>query len=200
LFAFRRQLYWAFFALAKNPDVQDRLYQDIKEHAAGADPIGVQHIAKMAYLQAFLQEVLRLYPPVGLIARANASSEEFAGFTIPAGTRLVVPIHLLHRHPLYWDDPETFQPERWINVSDAEQERRRFAFLPFSTGGRNCIGHRFATLEAQLILAPIVRTFLIRIAPSQRDTNHTFTTFITMKTKPGLKIVVQDRSRAVEAK
>jgi cytochrome P450 len=182
-------IYWTLFALAQHPDVQERLYQSIilKEKNKDKDK------DKNDYLSAVLQEVLRLYPPVGMTTRISSYPETFAGYHIPANTRLVVSMFLLHRHPLYWDDPETFRPERWLNVSDDEWERRRFAFLPFLAGGRNCIGQRFATIEAELVVAPIVRAFSIQMAPSQRDVSHTFTNSITLKAKPALKIIVQPR-------
>lgn len=187
-------VYWAIYALAKHPDVQERLYEDIIKHAPSpVAEIELNHVEKMEYLKMFLQEVLRLYPPVGMIVRLNTYPETFAGYEIPAETRLVIPPHLLHRHPHYWDDPETFRPERWLNVTNEERERRRFAFLPFSAGSRNCIGQRFATIEAQLIVAPLIRAFRVQVAPSQRDTDFTFTSFITMKTRPDLNIVVQKR-------
>ena len=182
-------LYWSLYALAKHPDVQERMYQDVSQHAPVSENIRLEHIHRMDYFQAFLQEVLRLYPPIGLISRYNTYPEEIAGYHIPVGTRFVLPIHILHRHPQYWNDPEVFQPERWLSDETADR-----LFLPFSFGGRYCIGSRFATLEAQLILAPLVRALRVQLAPSQRDCQHTFKAFITMKTNPPLKIVVQDRN------
>ena len=72
-------------------------------------------------------------------------------------------------------------------------ERRRFAFIPFSAGGRNCIGQKFATMEAYLIVAALVRAFHFDIAPSQKDVEHTFVPQFTMKAKPALCIVVKKR-------
>ena len=150
----------------------------------------------MEYLGAFLQEVLRLYPPVGFFPRVNRFREFLDGVEVPPGTRIALVPHLLHRHPKYWDDPETFNPERWLNVSEKEIERRRFAFFPFSFGGRNCIGQYFATLEAQMIVAAIVRAFRVEIAPSQKSTDHTFSSKITMKSKPLVRLAVQERIAA----
>jgi len=182
------------YALAKTPDLQERLYQRIVEHASDiSQEVTLEEVERMDYLRAVLQEVLWLYPPVGMMTRVNTYPETFAGYHVPADTRLVLPMHLLHRHSKYWDEAESFRPERWINVSDKERERRRFAFLPFSAGGHNCIGQRFAMLEAQLIVAPLVREFCIQIAPSQRQVTHTFVPSATMKAKPALRIVVKPR-------
>jgi len=187
--------YWAFFVLARDADIQEKLYENVMNHAPTSidDKIGAEHVAEMGYLHVFLQEVLRLYPPAGLIPRYNRFKEKFGDVEVPANTRITLSPHLIHRHPKYWDDPESFRPVRWFNVSDAEADRRRFAFIPFSAGGRNCIGQNFATLETQLIVAAIVRAFKIEMAPSQKDVEHTFTTSITMKSKPLFRFVVHER-------
>lgn len=186
--------YWILYALAKHPNLQERLYRNVVAYAPlSFEGIGVEQVGKMEYLGAFLQEVLRLYPPAGYIPRVNRFKETLGGVQVPAGTRIGLSPHLLHRHPKYWDDPEEFQPERWINVSEKEVERRRFAFFPFGFGGRNCIGQFFATLEAQMIVAAIVRSFRVEIAPSQKETDFAFSARITMKSKPLLRLTVHER-------
>ena len=183
--------YWALYALSKHPDIQDKVFSDIEKFCTkGSDTITLEMVDEMEYFHAFLMEVLRLCPPAGMIVRTNVRPEVMGGYSIPEGTRFVIPIHLLHRHPHYWDEPEIFKPERWETM---DEERVRFVFLPFSVGGRNCIGQRFATIEAKLILAPLLRNFRFQVAPSQRDTDFTFTNLITMKSKPALKIVAQNR-------
>ncbi|KAL7566300.1 hypothetical protein ACA910_013626 [Epithemia clementina (nom. ined.)] len=187
-------IYWALYTMAIYPDVQTRLFEDVIKHApAAVEEILMEQVEKMDYLNVFLLEVLRLYPPAGFFSRVNTHEENFDGIIIPAGTRISISPHLMHRHPKYWDDPEDFKPERWYDNSDEELEHRRFAFLPFSTGGRGCIGQQFATMEAKLILAPLVRAFRVAIAPSQRSTEFKFATSVTMKTKPRLKICLKKR-------
>jgi cytochrome P450 len=191
--------YWAIYALATLPDVQERVFQEISQHVKknGNEPLDLETVEEVEYFTAFLNEVQRMYPPVGMITRITRFEETLAGHQIPAHTRLTIPIHLLHRHPKYWKDPESFQPERWIHKDDAAREefmdKIRFVYIPFSAGGRNCIGQRFATIEAKLILVPLIQAFTFQVAPSQRDTDFTFTNFITMKTKPGLKVCVKSR-------
>lgn len=195
-------LYWAVYALAKYPDVQEKLYREILRsipQTQADEDITVEQVENAEYLVAFLNEVLRLYPPVGFLERFNRKEENFCGYTIPVGTRLVISPHLLHRNPKYWKDPEIFLPERWIRTSDNINnendggKNKGFAFIPFSAGSRNCIGQRFSSIEALLIMAPIVRTFRIEIAPSVRNEEFQFTTRVTMKAKPDLKIVVKRR-------
>lgn len=183
------------YALAKYPSIQERVHDDVIQHAprSSVENITLDQTDEMEYLFAFMQEVLRLYPPVGFLFRYNTNTEILGDVKVPPNTRLAISPHILHRHPKYWDNPEEFSPERWINVTHDQAEQRRFAFIPFSTGGRNCIGQRFATMEACMIVAALVRAFQIEMAPSQKDVAHTFTSSITMKAKPGLHIVVHKR-------
>jgi len=186
--------YWAFFALCKYPDIQEKVFQDISKHSpkGKSSEISIQSIEKMAYFNGFMKEVLRLYPPIGMIIRYNVKEENLKGVTVPAGTRLVIPIHLLHRHPKYWKDPEEFQPERWLGEEHPSSHKQ--AFMPFSNGPRNCIGDYFAEMEAKLLMAPLIRHFSLRLAPSLRKSDFNFSLFITMKSNPGLKIVIRNRN------
>jgi cytochrome P450 len=185
----------AIYSLVAYPGVQEKVYKDILKHApkSTSAPLDLATVEKMEYLHAFLEEVLRMHPPVGMISRVTTVKENFGGYAVPAGTRLWIPMYLLHRHPKYWDDPETFKPERWVNRTADDQNETRFAFLPFSACGRNCIGQRFATVEAKLMMAEIIRSLDIQLAPSQKDTKFTFTNRPVMKIKPGLRIVVKSR-------
>ena len=113
---------------------------------------------------------------------------------MPKNTQFAIMTHLLHRNPKYWTDPDTFSPERWLKEEKlVGMDTRGFTFLPFGAGGHNCIGYKFATYEAKLIMAHMIRALRVEIAPSQRDVEHTFTTIITMKAKPTLKVVVKPR-------
>jgi len=186
--------YWAFFILCEYPDIQEKVLQDINKHSArenNSDDISMEMIEKMTYFNAFMKEVLRMYPPIGIIIRYNVKDEKLEGATVPANTRLIIPIHLLHRHPNYWKDPDSFKPERWLGKEHPSSHKH--AYMPFSNGPRNCIGYHFAEMEAKLLMAPLIRHFSFRMAPSLRDTDFTFTTFIAMKSKPDLKIVIRAR-------
>lgn len=176
--------------------MQEKLYQEvIQESSVDQGAVSLEQTESMGYLNAFLNEVLRLYPPVGMMMRSNQYEEEFAGYKIPPKTSFVIPVHLLHRHPKKWKDPETFRPERWLEEEKSVSglDTRDYTFLPFGAGGRFCIGYRLAQIEAKLIMASLVKSLRVEIAPSQRDIKHAFTTIVTMKAKPALKIVVKKR-------
>lgn len=182
--------YWAIFSLCKYPDVQEKVYKDVLKHAKDGE-INLESIENMEYFNAFTKEVLRMFPPIGMILRHTVEETQLKGTTIPAKTRIMIPIHLLHRHPLYWEDPDSFKPERWLN--DEKPYKHSHAYLPFSAGPRNCIGSSFAKMEAKLILAPLVREFHFQLHANQIDTKFTFTTFIIMKAKPDVKVCIRSR-------
>ena len=208
--------YWAIFALCKYPDIQEKVCQDIMEHCCPSSSsssssstseginniITIEMIEKMKYFNAFMKEVLRLYPPAGMILRSTVKDEKIKknGMIIPAETKILIPIHLLHRHPLYWKDPELFSPERWLSdngngTSEVHNpSNHKYAYMPFSNGPRNCIGYYFAEMEAKLLMVPLIKQFVFRLPRSLINTEFTFTTFITMKAKPDFKICIQSRS------
>jgi cytochrome P450 len=190
--------YHAIYSLCQFHDIQEKVYQDVSKHVKKDEEITLECVENMDYFNAFLQEVLRMYPPIGAFPRASTQMESFGTkYRIWPKTRLLISVYLLHHHPKYWKDPETFLPERWLFKSDEERERFmsdiRFAFIPFSAGGRNCIGQRFATIEAKLILAELIRSFVFKVASSQSDVKFTLTSFVALKTKPRLKVIVKER-------
>jgi len=185
----------AIYALIHHPEFQEKVYEDVVKHAPPSGPLNLQVVDKMEYFHAFMQEVLRMYPPVGAIARYSDETRTLAGKEIPPRTRLILSPYILGRHPKYWDDPNAFKPERWLDKTEEFSARIRFAFFPFSAGGRNCIGQRFATMEAKLIMAELIRSFVFDLAPSQKGTNFSLSNLIVMRPKPDLKVVVKSRDK-----
>lgn len=183
---------FAVYCLTQYPRIQKLVFEEITKHASTTGPITLDMIGKMTYFDAFLHEVLRLHPPVGVISRALSRTTNLLGEPLPAGLRIQIPIKLLHRHPKYWTDPEEFKPERWL---EQDEKFHRFAFLPFSTGGRNCIGQRFAMYEAKLILAPIIREFEVTLSPSQENVEFKYVNFISLKSIPSVKVRAKQRSK-----
>ena len=146
-------IYWTLMVLAKQKDTQRRLYEEIMKHSSSTGPIKIDEIEKMPYFNAFLREVLRLYPPVGQITMPTTKFLLTARY-LRRDTRLFFSPHLLHRNPKYWKDPLEFRPERWLDMD--KTKHHPFSFIPFSAGGRKCAGQQFAQLEAQLIVSSLI--------------------------------------------
>jgi enediyne biosynthesis protein E7 len=115
------------------------------------------------YTLMVLQESMRLYPPIYIFSRSATQADDIGGYHVPAGTTISMSPFAMHRHPDYWDDPETFNPERF--QPERVAARHRFTYIPFAAGPRQCIGHVFALMEARLVLATIAQRYRLRLVP-----------------------------------
>jgi cytochrome P450 len=113
----------------------------------------VADLPALPYTQAVVQEAMRLYPPVWIITRRATEEDEVGGFTIPAGSLVVMSAYVIHRQADWWPDPGRFDPSRFVNAAP----RHPFAYFPFSAGPRQCIGKGLVAIEAPLVLATILQ-------------------------------------------
>lgn len=146
-------LTWALALLSLFPAARRRLEAEVDDVLADSTA-GADEVDRLVFTEGVINEAMRLYPPAWSIEREAVDADEIAGIPVAAGTTVVVPIYLLHRHPEFWPDPEGFDPERFLTDTD----RPRYAFLPFGGGRRICVGAGFAMFEAKLLLASIART------------------------------------------
>lgn len=150
------------YLLARHPDWQDRLREE--SQALDCPNPSFDALAELPNLTHAMHETLRLYPPLPVIPRVAEADFEFEGYTIPAGTMVVVaPIHT-HYMPEWWDAPETFDPLRFA-PERAEHMRHTHTWIPFGGGPHMCIGRRFA--EGQV--RSIVHQMLLRYRWSLPD-------------------------------
>ena len=120
---------WAFYCLAKYPNVQKLLIDEITKTHESEESMTVDTVDKMEYMDCFLKEVLRLHPPVGITLRLASKNTTLLGDKIPANTRIVIPVWLLHRHHQYWTDPLEFKPERWSKTARLDPKFHHFAYF-----------------------------------------------------------------------
>jgi cytochrome P450 len=149
-----KALTWTLYLLARAPDWQARVYDEIC-NAAGDGPIDAAVIERLTVTQRVLKESMRLYPPAPVIARQSTEALNIGGWPLPAGSQIVIPIFAIHRHRKLWDDPDRFDPDRFL--PEAEAGRPRTQYMPFGGGPRVCIGATFAMTEATALLATFVR-------------------------------------------
>ncbi|XP_030834094.1 cytochrome P450 3A9 [Strongylocentrotus purpuratus] len=142
-----------FYALSMNPDIQEKLINEVDEVTPSRDSVGYSSIATMPYLDQVVCETLRLYPPAGISNRMCNETFVHNGLMIEKGTQVFIPVYTIHRDPDYWPEPEKFDPDRFTKEAKAKQHP--FAWQPFGAGPRNCIGMRFALMETKMA---VVRT------------------------------------------
>ncbi|CAB3993734.1 cytochrome P450 4V2-like isoform X1 [Paramuricea clavata] len=155
-------LQWAVHMIGKYPDVQsqlqnevDRFYESVGDNAVTADRLKELH-----YLECVIKETLRYIPSVPLIGREISEDCQFGPYFIPKGCGLSMILKPLHHDPGVWNEPETFNPNRFL--TDNVTGRNPFAHVPFSAGPRNCVGQRFAMMEEKVVLSSIIRHFNIK--------------------------------------
>ncbi len=153
-------LSWALHLLAAHPEVQAAVAQEVAAIPAGR-PVGVDDLPELAHTRAVLDETLRLFPPAWITTREVATPTRIAGVDLPAGAQVLVSPLLVHHDPRWWEQPESFQPARWLTP---DPDRPKWAFVPFGGGARSCVGEHFARMEATIALAEIVRRW--RLEPA----------------------------------
>ncbi|WP_135822519.1 cytochrome P450 [Halostella litorea] len=149
-------LTYTWYLLSEHPEIERRVHEEVDTVLDGERP-GGEHVQALDYVERVIQEAMRLYPPVYTIFREPTVDVELAGYGIDAGTTLMLPQWGVHRSERFWDDPETFDPDRWL--PERASERPRFAYFPFGGGPRHCIGKHLAMLEAQLIVATVASEY-----------------------------------------
>jgi cytochrome P450 len=142
-------LSWTWYLLKKNAECEKKLLVESKPFAQ-INP-SFTDVAHMKYGWCVMNEAMRVYPPVPVIGRAVVNNEEVYGYQLKKGYSTIINIAGLHHHPAYWENPEQFKPERFLNF-DLKGDNR-FVFMPFGAGPRICIGNNFAMLEMQIINA-----------------------------------------------
>ncbi|BCS27712.1 cytochrome P450 [Aspergillus puulaauensis] len=164
----------AIFYLLHNPDALARAISEVRRTFQTADEIQrITQINDCKFLQACINEALRLAPAVPL---ASLRSVEKGGLTlaggehIPEGTIVATSLYTMQRNPEYFDQPNSFQPERWLvdpatGVTEESVSRALQGFAPFGIGPRMCVGWRLGWLELNVMLARTLFLYDLRLAP-----------------------------------
>ncbi|CAM4460934.1 hypothetical protein PO909_016514 [Leuciscus waleckii] len=150
-----------FYNLATNPEAMKKLQEEIDETFPNKAPVDYEAVMNMDYLDAALNESLRLFPVVARLERVCKKTVEINGVIIPKDMVVMIPTFALHRDPDYWSDPESFKPERFIKGN--KETIDPYMYMPFGLGPRNCIGMRFAQVTMKLAIVEILQRFDVSV-------------------------------------
>ncbi|CAL8117834.1 unnamed protein product [Orchesella dallaii] len=157
-------LIFAAYSLALHQDIQEKLLKEINSALeANGGKLTYDSVHGMNYLDMFINETLRYYPPATRTERRCTKDYIIPGTNtvIEKGTLVALPIIGIHRDERYYDNPEKFDPERFLPENKAQ--RHPYSFTPFGHGPRNCIGMRFALTEVKTVLANLVHNFKLEV-------------------------------------
>ncbi|KAH8321285.1 hypothetical protein KR074_000215, partial [Drosophila pseudoananassae] len=156
------------YELMVNPEVQDKLYEEIAlvEEGLQGKPLDFDTLKGMKYLDCVVSESLRKWPPAIVLDRMCASdfqlrdAEDNLVETLRKDELVHIPVIALHHDPDNFPEPEEFRPERFDD--EHKHEIRQFTYLPFGVGQRSCIGNRMALMEVKSLLYQLVRHFRLK--------------------------------------
>ncbi|KAF8781362.1 cytochrome P450 3A41-like isoform X1 [Argiope bruennichi] len=147
-------LAFTFYLLIKHPEIQEKLYKEIEK----MEDSSYSSVQNLQYLDQVFSESLRYYPPVtGFISRRCHCDTKVGSITIPQEAVVLAPVWDIHHDPKLWPDPWKFDPDRFSSKN--KLSLNSMAYIPFGIGRRNCIGARFAQLEAKLTIFRLLKRF-----------------------------------------
>jgi cytochrome P450 len=155
-------LSWTWYLLACNPQWREQARDEVVG-LLGQRPVTAADLPRLDLVTRVFEESMRLYPPIWIMERRVLEDDKIGGFDIPAGSSVEICPYVTHRHPEFWDNPERFDPDRFLPERSAS--RPTHAFLPFGGGQRLCIGCHLAMLEGQVILSRVLQRFRLELVP-----------------------------------
>lgn len=148
-------LSWSLYLTSKHPEAAERIRREGETVCEDREPTADDY-SKLQYTRAVIQETMRLYPPVWSLIRVATEQDEIAGKEIRPGDRIVLFSYGAHHNEKYWDEPQKFRPERWM---DKTKKQVKYSYIPFGAGKRSCIGGAMSQVENTLALSLLLRRF-----------------------------------------
>ena len=160
------------YHLLRNPDVLQKLVQEIREAFADFDDITLEDLARLKYLDAVLREGLRMYPPVpiALPRRTPPEGSIVCDEWVPGDVSIGVSHFATYRSPDHFKNAYEFHPERWLGDAEYKDDHLD-ALEPFSVGPRNCLGKNLAWHEMRVLLVTVLLHFDLSLCEESEEWN-----------------------------
>jgi cytochrome P450 len=146
---------WTWYLLGNNRAIETKLHDELARVLDGRTPT-VEDVPKLEYTRAIVAESMRLYPPAWTMGRKAIEAHTIAGHPISPGSLVIMSQWVVHHDLRWWNQPDTFHPDRWIE-SVTTRVRPKYSYFPFGGGSRLCIGESFAWTELILLVATIAQ-------------------------------------------
>jgi cytochrome P450 len=186
-------LSWTWYLLSQNLQAEQRLHAEL-DQVLGGRPPSIQDLPNLNYTSMVIHEAMRLYPPAWGMRREAIEDDEIMGYHVPKSYNVMLSQWLVHRHPDFWPNPNTFEPERFS--ADRVLEQPRYAYFPFGGGPRTCLASLFALSEAQIVLACIAQKYRLRVL---QDHPIVLQPLVTLRPRYGVKVALQRRLKSDRA-
>jgi cytochrome P450 len=153
------------YLLGKHPEYQQQLREEANESTklSGKENLTQSQLKALVFTNSFLNEVLRLYPPIPVLYRESAGNAQLGDVKCPFKSMVLVAPWVLHRHKSYWENPLEFNPERLIGNrhGTSNEAIANSIYMPFGLGQRRCPGESLAKLQLIIFIVEIVKHFEI---------------------------------------
>jgi cytochrome P450 len=186
-------LTWTWYLLSQHPEVEAKLHVEI-DAVLGARLPTAGDIPRLKYTEKVFKEAMRLYPPVWRLMRRAIDDYQAGGYTVPAGSLVLLSPYAMHRDERYYAEPSRFNPERWTD--DARRRLPEYSYFPFGGGPRRCVGEGFAWMEGILLLATLAQRWRLRLAPGHPVSPQPL---IMLRPKYGMRMIAERRETVVPA-
>ncbi|WP_084736199.1 cytochrome P450 [Cystobacter ferrugineus] len=184
---------WVLHSLAKYPEITERVRAEL-DSVVGESKPGFAELMRMPYTRNVLQESLRIHSPMVWLPRLAVNEGEIDGYRIPQGSVMVIFAHRIHRHPSAWENPLTFDPDRFTPERSAGRHKQ--AWLPFGAGQRQCIAKEFSLMEGTLMMARILSRYELSSVPGRVAKE---VVGANLSTKDGMWLHLRPRKPQVQA-
>ncbi|GCE31001.1 cytochrome P450 [Dictyobacter alpinus] len=180
---------WAWYVLSQHPEILQHLQNEIDHVLEGRTPT-IADLPRLPYVHQVFNEVMRLYPAAPIMGMRKVTDQTTLNtYQLQSGALITVNIYNIHRHPKFWDNPETFDPDRFS--PERSKGRHPLAYMPFGAGPRKCIGSNMALMEGPLLLAMIAQRYNLELVPGQRVEGEVA---ITYRPRYGMNMILKPRN------
>lgn len=178
---------WMWYLLSLNTGARDRMLEEVDSVLGGRAPTA-EDVPLLPWTSACFQEALRYFSPIWVVPRTAIENDDISGYHVPKGSTVLVPVNAVHHDPRFWDDPQRFDPTRFL---PGNANHHKFAYLPFGAGQRICIGRSFALMEAVLIIAMMSQRYTFEVVPGHPVQPEAT---LTLRPRSGVRMIARRRT------